>query len=46
MSKTYKKSDFDKIKKLKKIKKDRKNKNVVKYSEVLEDVKWNTTKIY
>jgi len=39
MSKTYKKSDFDKIKKLKKIKKDRKNKNVVKYSEVLEDVK-------
>lgn len=39
MGKTYKKSEFDKIKKLKKIKKDRKNKNVVKYSEVLEDVK-------
>jgi len=38
MGKTYKKSEFDKIKKLKKIKKDRKNKNVVKYSEVLEDL--------
>ena len=39
MSKTYKKNDFNKIKKYKKIKKSRKDKNTVKYSEELEDEK-------
>lgn len=39
MGKTYNKSELDKIEKYKKIKKNRKNKNVVKYSEELEDEK-------
>jgi len=39
MGKTYNKSELDKIEKYKKIKKNRKNKNVVKYSEELENEK-------
>jgi len=39
MGKTYNKNEFDKIEKYKKIKKNRKNKNVIKYSEELENEK-------